>query len=86
MTKLVCCALFDRGLMAFGRPMFVQHINLAMRSLTQEVNNPESELFKAPADYDLYELGEYEDSDGSFALLKVPKMTVTAASLVKQGN
>lgn len=81
--KMVVCSLFDRGLMAYGRPMFVNHINQAHRSLIDEVNNAGSELNKHPEDYDLYELGEYDDSDASFALHKSPKMVVACSTLLK---
>lgn len=84
MAKLVVCALFDRGIMAYGRPMYVPHVNSAVRSLTDEVNNPDSELHKHSADYDLFELGEWDDQDASFALLKSPRLVVGAGALLKQ--
>lgn len=81
--KLLLVSLFDRGVQAYGRPFYVPHVNAALRSLTDEVNNAQSDLFKHPDDFDLYELGEFDDSDASFALLKVPKLVVSCKSLLK---
>nr|QJB20516.1 MAG: nonstructural protein [Microvirus sp.] len=81
--KMIVCSIFDRGVAAYGRPFFVPHTNAALRAFGDEVNNAQSDLFKHPADYDLFELGEYDDADGSFSLLKSPKFLVTASSLVK---
>lgn len=81
--KLVVCSLFDRGVQAYGRPMFVSHINQAVRSLTDETNNPESELNKHPDDYDLYELGEFDDSHARFVLYDDPKFVCAVKSLLK---
>lgn len=81
--KLTVLTVFDRAANVYGRPFFTTHANAGLRSFSDEVNNAQSDLFKHPADYDLFELGEYDDADGSFALLKSPKFLVTASSLVK---
>lgn len=81
--KLIVAAIFDRGVASFGRPFFVPHINAAMRAFTDEVNNSQSDLFKHPEDYDLYELGEFDDSSGKFVLVENPKFLVSALSLIK---
>lgn len=81
--KLIICSLFDRAIQAYGRPFFVPHVNAAVRGFTDEVNNPQSDLFKHPADYDLFQLGDFDDSDGSFALLKKPEFVIAAKSVLK---
>lgn len=78
--KLMLFAIKDLAAQAFGRPMFLPHAGVAVRSFTDEVNRPsqdsslQNDLFAHPDDFELYELGEFDDSDGSFALHKVPKL------------
>lgn len=72
--KYIVCSIFDTGVEAYTRPFFVPHVGMASRSFADEVNNPQGDFFKHPADYILYELGEYDDQDASFALLKTPRM------------
>jgi hypothetical protein len=71
MYKLL--AVRDSALNAFGRPFVAPATGAAVRSFNDEVNNPQSDLFKHPDDYELYELGEFDDSDGTFHLLPQPK-------------
>lgn len=83
MTRLAICSLFDRAIAAYGRPMFVPAVGAAVRSLTDEANNPESELSKHPEDYDLYDLGFFDDADASFTLRDKPLFVVSTKSLMK---
>jgi hypothetical protein len=74
--KLVLCTVKDRAADAFGRPMFVSSVGVAIRSFSDEVNrkDPENQLFNHPDDFDLYELGEFDDNTGLFALHDQPKL------------
>ncbi len=74
--KLVLCSVKDRAADAFGRPMFVPSIGVAIRSFSDEVNrqDPENQLHNHPDDFDLYELGEFDDNSGLFTLHDVPKL------------
>lgn len=58
----------DRAADVFGQPNFVASLGAAVRSFGDEVkrvdtNNP---INKHPEDFDLYSLGEYDDSSGEF--------------------
>lgn len=61
-------AVRDRAADAFGQPMFVAGIGGAIRSFGDEINRrePNNSLAAHPEDFDLYELGEYDDSNASF--------------------
>lgn len=74
--KLVLCTVKDRAADAYGRPMFVPSVGVALRSFSDEVNREDSEnqLNKHPDDFDLYELGEFDDNTGLFALHEQPKL------------
>lgn len=64
MTKLFLMSVFDLATQTFGRPFTVPHPAVAARSFREEANNPESEICKHPADYVLYELGMFDDTNG----------------------
>lgn len=62
--KVVC--IRDRAADVFGQPVFVAALGQALRSFGDEINNKESQMSKHPDDYDLYELGEFDDNEGLF--------------------
>lgn len=72
--KLIMCAMKDRAADAFARPMFVPSVGVAIRSFSDEVNrdDKDNQLFHHPDDFDLYDLGTYDDSDGSFTINEKP--------------
>jgi len=78
------CAFFDSAAVAFGRPMFLPSVGVAMRSFSDEVNrvHDDNNMNKHPGDFMLYELGLYDDSDGSFTLLDKPKLLARAIDVV----
>lgn len=63
----------DRAADMFGRPFFANTTGAAVRSFTDEINNAQSELAKHPEDYDLYEIGYFEDEFGTVTA-DTPKM------------
>lgn len=65
--KLVACAVLDLATQCYGRPFFVNHPAQAVRSFQDEVNNPESEIAKHAKDYELWDCGSFDDSEGQFS-------------------
>ena len=63
---LVIVAVKDRAADAFMRPFFVPTANMAIRSFMDEVNRDaaDNQLFAHPDDFDLYEIGTFDDSNG----------------------
>ena len=76
--KLVLCSVKDRAADAYGRPMFVPSVGVAIRSFSDEVNraDPENQLHNHPDDFDLYELGVFDDSIGKYELRDNPSVIV----------
>jgi len=70
------CTVKDRAADAFGRPMFVPSTGVAIRSFSDEINrnNAENQLYNHPDDFDLYELGQFDDNTGCFTLHEQPKL------------
>lgn len=66
--KLVMCAVRDSATEMFGRPFFVQNARVAIRSFQDEVRRQDqgNDLNKHPDDFTLYQLGTFDDSDGSY--------------------
>lgn len=57
-------SVFDLATETFARPFTVQHPAQAVRSFTEESNNPESEICKHAKDYELWILGSMDESTG----------------------
>ena len=74
----VIVSVRDSAAEAFGRPMYMQSIGIAIRSFTDEVNrdDKDNQLFNHPDDFDLYELGVFDDSIGKYELRDNPSVIV----------
>jgi len=74
----------DRAADVFNRPFFVPHRNVAVRDFTDEVNRaaPDNALHKHPDDFDLYLLGQFDDSNGAFIREGSPTVLVRAKDVV----
>lgn len=82
MTILHVCSVRDRAIDAFGQPFCVTAVGSAIRSFTDEVNNPKSDLVaKHPDDFDLYLLGTFNDESAKFDLLDSPRQIAVGKDL-----
>jgi hypothetical protein len=70
------CTVKDRAADAYGRPMFVPSTGVAIRSFSDEINrnSADNQLYNHPDDFDLYELGQFDDNTGLFTLHDQPKL------------
>lgn len=62
--KLLAFAVFDVQVGAFMAPFFSHAVGQAVRSFGDAVADPSSPMFKHPADYRLFRVGEFEDRRG----------------------
>ena len=74
--KLTLCTVKDRAADAYGRPMFVPSTGIAIRSFSDEINRQDNDnqMYNHSDDFDLYELGEFDDNTGLFSLHEQPKL------------
>jgi hypothetical protein len=74
----VIVSVKDSAAEAFGRPMYLQSLGVAIRSFTDEVNreDKDNQLYQHPDDFDLYELGVFDDSLGKYELRDNPTVIV----------
>lgn len=84
--KLIICLIRDSAADAYGRPMFMANKGSAIRSFSDEVNNPRegNELNKHPSDFELFYRGTYDDQDGSFLIVDPPESLIRATDCVKK--
>lgn len=82
---LIVMSVRDRAADVFGQPMFVASRGGAIRSFGDEVNRADANnaLHKHPEDFDLYELGIYDDSTASFTLEDKPRQLAIGKDLVR---
>lgn len=76
-------AVFDSKAEAFGMPIFVDTIGVAVRSFTASVGDERSELHRFAEDFTLFELGRFNPKDGTFELV-TPRSIVRAAVILEQ--
>lgn len=63
MNKIIV-AIYDRGTESYGPPMVVNRRGEAIRSLKDALTDPNSAIARHPKDYDLYQIGTYNDQTG----------------------
>lgn len=74
--KIFC--IRDRAADVYGQPIFLQSHGVAIRSFTDEVNREgdNNNLNKHPEDFDLFYLGEYDDADGTFDVIRPEQIAI----------
>lgn len=82
MTVYVIVSIKDRAI-GFGRPAFVPSEGSAIRSFQDEINNnqPNNEMNRHPDDFDLYQLGTFDDSSGQFVCPPSPQQIAIGKQL-----
>lgn len=61
----ILCALYDRAVEAYAPIMTVNTRAEALRSFRHECNNKQSPINQHPTDYELHQLGTYDDQTGT---------------------
>lgn len=62
--KLKVFAIHDAKAEAYLQPFFMANKGSAIRAITDIVTKPDHQFAKYPEDFTLFELGEYDDSNG----------------------
>lgn len=74
----------DLKLSVFSRPFFEINAIQAQRGLQVAVNDPNTQLYHYPEDFELMHLGSFDDVTGRFNLFDNPKFIVAALPLKKK--
>lgn len=75
----------DSVAQVFGRPFYSVNAGAAIRAFSDQVNNPDpqNELFAHPSDFELYELGSFDDVSCRIEPLPEPKPLVLGKSVLR---
>lgn len=79
-------AVRDIAADVFGQPFFSTTIGAANRNFGDQINRKDdvnNPLGQHPEDFELYHLGDYDDSTASFALFEKPKQISVGKNLVR---
>lgn len=81
-------SLRDSASALYGRPFFCVNVGHAVRGFSDQVNTPvvdgqQNDLFNHPDDFELFELGTFDDNTGLHDLYAQPKPVATAKSVKK---
>lgn len=79
-------SIFDSKAQAFLPPFQMATTGLAHRAFADCVNNPEHNFGHHPEDYTIIELGEFDDSTGTFEIHKLPKSSLNGLHFVCDKN
>lgn len=71
--KLNVVSVRDSAMAAFGRPLFVPAIGVAIRSFVDEVNRkaPDNQMSMHPEDFELFHIADFEEESGVFVAVEV---------------
>lgn len=87
MARQVVLAVKDVALGAFLPPIVCPAVGLAVRSFADDVNSGQSPASKHPGDFELFQLGEFDDIQGVFIQDgDHPKLVCRARDLVNKGE
>lgn len=70
--KVKVFAIYDSKAEAYLPPFFMKSKGEAIRALTSHVNDPQHNFNKYAADFTLFELGSWDDSNTTFELHHTP--------------
>lgn len=81
-TKLLY-AVYDSKVGAYGEMYTARSEGEALRIFADTVNHPETHWNKHPEDYCLFEMGEYDYTEGKINPHNTPKSIIKASSVIK---
>lgn len=76
--KVQIFATFDNKAKAYNQPFFMLNTDMAIRSFTDAVINPETQYHQNPLDYTLFHIGQYDDENAQIETQSV-EMLITAS-------
>lgn len=78
MAKLKMFAIYDAAAKAYGPPMVFHTTGLALREFETICKSPDSQLYKSPADFSIWEIGEYETDNAGIQPVQMAKAVAQA--------
>lgn len=81
MQTIKIVAIRDRHAAVFSQPMYFATEGAAIRAFQDALNDTQSQMHKHPDDYDMYLLGEWNDTDGKFKNAELPTIIARGGQL-----
>lgn len=75
---LVIFCVRDSASQLWSQPFSSSSVGEARRGFSDECNREGSQYFRHPEDFELYELGLYDEADASFSLNEKPRLVTRA--------
>jgi len=79
--KYIVVSVFDKAAAAYSPPQFALAPGLAVRQFEDVINGPESVFSRHSEHFELYQLGVWDDADGSFDSSVPPFILANGASV-----
>ena len=79
--KMEIFSVYDEIAKTFGMPFFAQSAGVAQRSFHSLVLDEKSIVSQHPADYSLYNIGEFDDETNSIVSLNPPSLIIRASQI-----
>ena len=70
--KLNAYVIHDKQADRFNQPIFLQNDAVAIRSIRNELLNPQSQISLSPGDFSIHLIGEYDDETGMITNAESP--------------
>lgn len=83
---LKAVTVYDSKAQCYFQPFFVNSVGAAIRSFGDEANKSDGPIGKHPGDYQLYEIGNYDDSTGLLTALVPMRLLGTALDFIDIKN
>lgn len=85
MAKTRMFVVYDSKVEAYNTPFHCRTVGEAIRSFEAAVQDPQSNFARWPADYTLFEIGEYDDSTAQIEMFPAKRSIGCAIEFVRQG-
>lgn len=72
MSKLMLYSVYDAKVKYFHNPMFMRNKGEAIRSWQEAANDDKSQISRHPSDFDLFEIGEFDDQTAKIVMHQSP--------------
>lgn len=79
-------SIYDSAAKAYFPPFFLHTEGMALRGFTDAVNDPNSQVGKHPKDYDLFQIGTFDDNTGQLTPLQTNKPLGNGLHFVVKSN
>ncbi len=75
-------SIYDQKAKAYMTPFFMGEVGMATRAFSDMVQSPDHQIAKHPEDYVLYEVGQFDDTEGVLSAYAGPELVITALQCV----